>query len=75
MFNIQRAVECLLCVSEKIITEFAIIAEKISIKIKIFNVDLWLFSFSSFSFSFALINLSNTERDMYDYIKGILDYG
>jgi hypothetical protein len=40
MFNIQIAVECFLCGSEKIIKEFAIIAERISPKIRIFNVSL-----------------------------------
>ncbi len=40
MFNIQIAVECFLCGSEKIITEFAIIVERISPKIRIFNVSL-----------------------------------
>ena len=40
MFNIQRDVECFLCGSEKTITEFAIIAETISPKIRIFNVSL-----------------------------------
>ena len=47
MFNTQRDVECFLCPSEKIITEFAIIAETISPEIRIFNVNLWRFSFSS----------------------------
>ena len=47
MFNNQSDVECLLFASEKIITEFAIIAETIIPKIRIFNVDLWGFSFSS----------------------------
>jgi hypothetical protein len=47
MFNIQRDVECLLWASEKIITEFAVIVEMISPKIRIFNVGLWWFSFSS----------------------------
>jgi hypothetical protein len=37
----------LLCGSEKIIKEFAIIAETIIPKIRIFNADLWGFSFSS----------------------------
>jgi hypothetical protein len=40
MFHIQRDVECFLCPSEKIIKEFAIIAETISPKIRIFNVNL-----------------------------------
>ena len=40
MFNIQIAVECFLCGSEKTITEFAITAERISPKIRIFNVSL-----------------------------------
>jgi uncharacterized protein len=47
MFNIERDVECLSCAFEKIIKEFAIIAETIIPKIRIFNVDLWGFSFSS----------------------------
>lgn len=47
MFSIERDVECLLCAFEKIIKEFAIIAEAINPKIRIFNVDLWGFSFSS----------------------------
>ena len=47
MFNIKRDVECLSCAFEKIIKEFAIIAEKIIPKIRIFNVNLWGFSFSS----------------------------
>jgi hypothetical protein len=40
MFNIKSDTECLLCASEKIIKEFAIIAEAIIPKIRIFNVDL-----------------------------------
>jgi hypothetical protein len=40
MFNIQIAVECFLCGSEKTITEFAITAERIIPKIRIFNVSL-----------------------------------
>ena len=47
MFNNESDVECLLSASEKIITEFAIIAETIIPKISIINVDLWGFSFSS----------------------------
>jgi hypothetical protein len=47
MFNIERDVECLLCAFEKIIKEFAIIAETIIPKIRSLNVDLWGFSFSS----------------------------
>jgi hypothetical protein len=47
MFNIQRDVECFLCASEKIIIEFAIIAETIIPKIRNFNASLWWFSFSS----------------------------
>jgi hypothetical protein len=47
MFNIQRDVECFLGPSEKIIKEFAIIAETTSPKIRIFNVNLWWFFFSS----------------------------
>ena len=41
MFNTQRDVECFLCASEKIIIEFAIIAETIIPKIRIFNASLW----------------------------------
>ena len=37
MFNIQRDVECFLCASEKIIIEFAMSAEIIIPKIRIFN--------------------------------------
>jgi hypothetical protein len=40
MFNIHRDVECFLCESEKIIAEFAIIAEKIIPKIRSFSVAL-----------------------------------
>jgi hypothetical protein len=47
MVNNESDVKCLLCGSEKIIKEFAIIAETIIPKIRIFNVDLWGFSFSS----------------------------
>ena len=47
MINNESDVECLLSASEKIIIEFAIIAETIIPKIRIFNVDLWGFSFSS----------------------------
>ena len=47
MVNNQSDVECLLFASEKIIREFAIIAETIIPKIRIFNVDLWGFAFSS----------------------------
>jgi hypothetical protein len=47
MFNNKSDVKCLLWASEKIIKEFAIIAETIIPKIRIFNVDLWGFSFSS----------------------------
>jgi hypothetical protein len=47
MFNIERDVECLLSAFEKIIKEFAIIAETIIPKIRSFNVDSWGFSFSS----------------------------
>jgi hypothetical protein len=58
MFNIQRDVECFLCASEKIIMEFAIIAETISPKIRMFNVNLgWLFSFS---FTVRLIDPKQT---------------
>jgi hypothetical protein len=41
IFNIQRAVECFLCAGEKTIIEFAIIAEVVNAKIRIFNVSLW----------------------------------
>ena len=47
MINNESNVECLLSASEKIIKEFAIIAETIIPKISIINVDLWGFSFSS----------------------------
>ncbi len=40
MFNIQIAVECFLCGSEKIIKEFAIIAETIIPRIRNFKVNL-----------------------------------
>ena len=40
MFNNQSDVECLLFASEKIIKEFAIMAEAIIPKIRIFNADL-----------------------------------
>jgi hypothetical protein len=40
MFSIQRDVECFLCVSAARIIEFAIIAETIIPKIRIFNVNL-----------------------------------
>jgi hypothetical protein len=43
MLSIQIAVEYFLCTSEKIIIEFAIIAETIIPKIRILNVDLRCF--------------------------------
>jgi hypothetical protein len=47
IFNTQREEECLSCISEKSIIEFAIIAETIIPRIRNFRVNLWWFSFSS----------------------------
>ena len=46
MFNTQRDEECFSWTSDKIITEFATIAETTMLRIRNFKVGLWWFSFS-----------------------------